>query len=107
LNAYTIQYDDGFWQDIKNVINWYDAISPDIGDRFLEEFWFAESRIADNPNAFSKVTHSGFRRVLLKKSPYKIYFKVEDKTIFVVALIHQRQLLHFLQQLNFSLIHLN
>ncbi len=53
MNAYTIHYDDGFWQDIKNVINWYDAISPDIGDRFLEEFWFAESRIADNPNAFS------------------------------------------------------
>ncbi len=48
MNAYTIQYDDGFWQDIKNVINWYDAISPDIGNSFLEEFWFAESRIADN-----------------------------------------------------------
>ncbi len=28
LNAYTIQYDDGFWQDIKNVINWYDANVP-------------------------------------------------------------------------------
>ena len=88
MNAYTIQYDDGFWQDIKNVINWYDAISPDIGERFLEEFWFAESRIAHNPNAFSKVTHSGFRRVLLKKSPYKIYFKVKDKAIFIVGLIH-------------------
>ncbi len=88
MNAYTIQYDDGFWQDIKNVINWYDAISPDIGNSFLEEFWFAESRIADKPNAFSKGTHSGFRRVLLKKSPYKIYFKVKDKTVFIVALIH-------------------
>ncbi len=28
VDAYTIQYDDSFWQDIKNVINWYDAISP-------------------------------------------------------------------------------
>jgi plasmid stabilization system protein ParE len=73
---------------IGSVINWYDAISPDIGDRFLEEFWFAESRIADNPNAFSKVTRGGFRRLVLKKSPYKIYFRVKDKTVFIVALIH-------------------
>jgi hypothetical protein len=69
VNAYTIQYDDGFWQGIKNVINWYDAISPDIGNSFLEGSGLQNQEllitlmlsvklpIADSEESFSKNLH--------------------------------------------------
>jgi hypothetical protein len=88
VHAYTIRYTDAFWQDIKDVINWYDAISPGLTNRFLDEVWFAESRLSLNPNAFRKVTHSGFRKISLKKFPYKMFFRTEEQTVFILALIH-------------------
>ena len=88
MPAYEIQYDDSFWQDIKDIINWYDAFSQNLTNRFLDEVWFAELRIATNPNAFRKISHSEFRRASLKKFPYKIFFSTENKTVFVIAIIH-------------------
>ena len=88
MQLYNIEYDDGFWQDIKDIINWYDAISLNLTNRFLDEVWFAESRISLNPNAFRRVSHSGFRKIPLKKFPYKIFFRTKGKTVFVIAIIH-------------------
>jgi toxin ParE1/3/4 len=88
VHAYTIEYTNAFWQDIKDVINWYDVLSTNLTNRFLNEIWFAESRISLNPTAFRKVTRSGFRKISLKKFPYKIFFRTEEKTVFILALIH-------------------
>jgi toxin ParE1/3/4 len=88
VHVYSIEYTDAFWQDIRDAINWYDAIATNLTNRFLDEVWFAESRISLNPNAFRKVTHSGFRKISLEKFPYKLFFRIEEQTIFVIALIH-------------------
>ncbi|MEP6583832.1 MAG: type II toxin-antitoxin system RelE/ParE family toxin [Ginsengibacter sp.] len=84
-----IVYTETFWDDIKEVIHKYDTVSINLGDRFLDQIWFAEARIQANPHAFSKITKSGFRRCLLRKFPYKIFFRIKENKIIVIALIHK------------------
>ena len=88
LPGYSIKYDDGFWADIQNVIDWYDSISLQVCNKFLDQFWFTELRLKENPFAFRKVDKTGFRRIVLKQFPYKLYFRIDQTTIFVIALIH-------------------
>jgi mRNA-degrading endonuclease RelE of RelBE toxin-antitoxin system len=88
LRRYVVKYDEAFWQDLKEVIDWYDEFSKEVTDKFLAQFSFAESRIKENPLAFGKVSKMGFRRIKLRRFPYKMYFKVEANTVFVIALIH-------------------
>ncbi len=84
-----IIYTEEFWDDIKDVIYKYDTISINLGNKFLDQIWFAEERIYSNPHAFSKITKSGFRRCLLRKFPYKIFFRIKENKIMVIALIHK------------------
>ncbi len=89
MRIYEIVYTEEFWGDIKDALYKYETISIHLGNKFLDQIWFAQARIYSNPQAFSKITKSGFRRCLLKGFPYKIFFRIKENKIVVIALIHQ------------------
>lgn len=84
---YSLQYDYEFLTDIKNITDWYDEINTEITDKFLNELWLVINIIGENPFAFVKVTKD-FHRTLLETFPYKLYYKIVEDNIFLVALIH-------------------
>lgn len=88
MEKFTIKYSYDFWDDLKQVIGWYDAVSKDVSNKLLDEIWFAENKLINNPYAFRKVNNKGFRRILVTHFKYNIYFKIINDVVIVIALIH-------------------
>ena len=66
---------------------WYEDKAKGLGEEFLRTFYACVNEIPRNPLLYSKV-HNEFRRLLLRRFPYAIYFRIEDKKIIVFGLIH-------------------
>jgi plasmid stabilization system protein ParE len=66
---------------------WYDGKAPGLGEEFLRVFYACAEELARNPEIYQKV-HRDFRRRLLRRFPYAIYFRIEDDRVVVFGLFH-------------------
>jgi plasmid stabilization system protein ParE len=78
-------------EDLSAIAKHYEEISALLKERLREAVLKAETDLLRNPFAFSKVSFKDFRRIILKKFPYKIIYRVEDEKIHVFAVLHQRR----------------
>ena len=76
--------------DIEDAISWYDRQRPALGTEFLEAVNAALAAIADNPR-LAPVVQRNTRRMLLRRFPYGIYYRVYTDMIVVVACMHGRR----------------
>ena len=74
-------------EDIIGGYVWYEAKSQGLGEDFLRMFYAGVSEILWNPLLCPKV-YNEFRRRLLRRFPYAIYFTIEDEQIIVFGLFH-------------------
>ncbi len=88
LPAYTIGYSDESVEDLKAIVQHYTEISPAIVYRFQDALLKAEADMLRNPFAFSKVGYKDFRRIIIKRFPYKMTFRIEKNSIQVFCVIH-------------------
>ena len=75
-------------QDIREARGWYRKISPVLADDFLRAVDDAIKLASERPLAFQRV-HRTFRRVLLHRFPYALFYDVQEQAIIVVAVLHQ------------------
>ncbi|PYQ26042.1 MAG: hypothetical protein DMF56_25695 [Acidobacteria bacterium] len=75
-------------RDIRDARIWYRKISPLLGDRFLDAVDSAIARAKDQPLAY-QIVHRTFRRLLLHRFPYALFFHAAEDRIVVVAVLHQ------------------
>ena len=73
--------------DLKEASRWYEGEQEGLGGRFEETFFQALSIAAGNPETFLKA-HGEFRRILLKRFPYALYFRIQENTVVFVLLFH-------------------
>ena len=73
--------------DIESAFEWYRQQSPTAALRFLVAIDEALDSLCEQPERFP-VVPGALRRTLLRRFPYAIYFKVYDRTISVVGVIH-------------------
>ncbi|MEI6127167.1 MAG: hypothetical protein WCQ99_11510, partial [Pseudomonadota bacterium] len=66
---------------------WYEKKSKGLGDEFLRIFYACTTEIQHNPLLYRKI-YKNFRRRLLKRFPYSIYFKLDKRNIVVSGLFH-------------------
>jgi hypothetical protein len=66
---------------------WYEGKSPGLGEEFLRIFYACAGELPRNPLLNPKV-YKEFRRRLLRRFPYAVYFMVEDDQIVVSGLFH-------------------
>jgi plasmid stabilization system protein ParE len=66
---------------------WYEDKVRGLGDEFLRVFYACAAEIPRNPLLYGKV-HGEFRRRLMRRFPYGIYFRVEEDTVIVFGLFH-------------------
>jgi plasmid stabilization system protein ParE len=76
-------------EDIVEAAAWYEARAPGLGDQLIDEILNATGRAEKNPELFRVVYREGnIRRVLTGRFPYRIFFSVADKTLYVHAVLH-------------------
>ncbi|MEK6700552.1 MAG: type II toxin-antitoxin system RelE/ParE family toxin [Nitrospirota bacterium] len=66
---------------------WYETKSPGLGDEFLRMFYACAGDIPRHPLLYQKA-HGEFRRCLLRRFPYAIYFIIHNDQIIVAGLFH-------------------
>ncbi len=85
--TYTLRFLPEVEDDAISGYSWYETKSPGLGEEFLRMFYACASDIPHNPRLYKKV-YSEFRRCLLRRFPYAIYFIIEKDLIVVTGLFH-------------------
>jgi plasmid stabilization system protein ParE len=73
--------------EVIAAFEWYLARSPVAAEQFLEAVDDAMSRIEEAPDRHP-IIRGRLRRVLLRRFPYAVYYKVYRSSISVVGVIH-------------------
>ncbi len=74
-------------QDVIAAYVWYEEKAPGLGEELLRMFYACAREIPRNPLLYAKV-YCQFRRRLLRRFPYAIYFRIEGSEIIVFGLFH-------------------
>ncbi len=73
--------------DLRGSYQWYERQSEGLGYELLDEIESSYEAIIDFPEAWSPFLY-GFRRYLLSRFPYSIIYKIEEKMIYIIAIMH-------------------
>lgn len=74
--------------DIAEAIAWFRERSPELPERFRLELERVYSRILDYPEIYP-IVYKRFRRALLRKFPYSVFYIVDPATLLIVGVVHQ------------------
>jgi len=74
-------------EDLHAAAGWYDAQQPGLGDAFVRSVEASFARIRRLPRAFP-ATASGVHSALLRRFPYAVLFRIQEKRIEVIAVWH-------------------
>jgi plasmid stabilization system protein ParE len=70
--------------------NWYKGKSLQLGLDFISEIERSISLAAENPLHYELI-HKEIRRIVAKRFPFSVYFRVEAKRIVVLAVFHGKR----------------
>ena len=74
--------------DIVEAISEFGDISSTLSERFKEELERVYSYIGEYPEIYPTV-YRNFRRGLLRRFPYSVFYIVEKSFVVVVGVVHQ------------------
>ncbi len=74
------------------AMDWYNQESPGLGMELMQEFFGRLKDLRENPQRFS-IVFKPYRRLLLKRFPYKIVFAIDEKRkrVLVAVLWHVKR----------------
>lgn len=67
--------------------SWYEQKSAGLGEEFLRVFYACANETARTPFQYPEV-HRDFRRRLLRRFPYALYYRIQDGEVVVSGLFH-------------------
>lgn len=73
--------------DLREAHEWYETQRPGLGDEFLVSIAEALTRLESDPERFP-IYFRGFRRVLTKRFPYRLFFQTAGETVIVFRILH-------------------
>ena len=85
--TYTLHFLPEVEDDVIDGYFWYEEKAIGLGEEFLRLFYANSSEITSNPLIYRKV-YRDFRRRLMRRFPYAIYFKISGNEIIVFGLFH-------------------
>lgn len=74
-------------QDLAEAAAWYEEHKGGLGSDFLDEVLSTLTSVAETPQMFPDV-HRNTRRALIHRFPFGLYYRVEEATIIVIAVMH-------------------
>jgi plasmid stabilization system protein ParE len=75
-------------RDLREAKAWYRNISRELGNDFVRRIDDAIALVQERPLAFQIVQRT-FRRILLHRFPYALFYHASESRIVVVAVLHQ------------------
>jgi plasmid stabilization system protein ParE len=85
--TYNLRFLPEVEEDVISGFVWYEGKSLGLGEEFLRIFYACASELPRNPLLYPKV-YNEFRRRLLRRFPYAIYYIVQDFQVVVFGLFH-------------------
>ena len=85
--TYVLRFLPEVQEDAMAAYAWYEEKAQGLGDEFLRTFYACANEIARTP-LISPLVHQEFRRRLLRRFPYAVYFRIEDEEIVIFGLFH-------------------
>ena len=73
--------------DLAVARDWYESRALGLGEDFLRMAYATFSELNEFPEKH-KIVHNGFRRALLRRFPYSVYYLVTCDTITVYGVFH-------------------
>jgi plasmid stabilization system protein ParE len=86
--TYRLLYRPEAVADIDGIYGWYEAQRPGLGNEFRAALTEIEGLLTASPGSFPEIRR-GIRRVLLRRFPYTVYFRIQPDLVEVWACIHQ------------------
>lgn len=77
-------------RDLTEGRDWYEAQVPGLGGDFLTEVARVMNLLAADPER-PPLYYRGFRRVLLRRFPYKVFYRAEGGRVIVFRVLHGRR----------------
>ena len=85
--SYSLSFRPEVEVDVITSYFWYEDKAKGLGEEFLRVFYACAVDIPHNPLLYRKV-YKDFRRRLLRRFPYAIYFRIEEQQVVVFGLFH-------------------
>jgi plasmid stabilization system protein ParE len=77
-------------EEFDEAVDWYEQQSAGLGVEFLNRVEEALDRISATPEPYS-IVFQEMRRIVVRKFPYLIYYRVEPEQIVVLAIFHNKR----------------
>jgi plasmid stabilization system protein ParE len=77
-------------QDLASARDWYDQKRAGLGDEFLDAIALAIRELEREPE-LHHLYYRNFRRVLLRRFPYKIFYQIIGERIVIFRVLHAKQ----------------
>ena len=89
MKKYKIVFSPKALNDIEEAVNYYNELSPGLGNRFLTDFNLIYKAIDLNP-LFASVKYDDVRVAGLKKFPFSIHYNVNkiNQVVTIVAVFN-------------------
>ncbi len=76
--------------DLREARGWYETQRSGLGAEFLAEIDATIQILMRDPQRHP-VYYRGFYRVLARRFPYKVFYRLEDDRIIVFRILHARR----------------
>lgn len=89
MTRYAIKYSPQSLTDHEESTNYYNNISPGLGNKFLDDYISVYKANALNPS-FSSVKYANIRCAAFKKFPFSVHyeFNKSKKTVLIIAVFN-------------------
>lgn len=78
-------------EDVSRIINWYAQNSPDDLQIIAKGIWDTAQSLSRLPNRGRRGELEGTREILVPRLPYMLVYKVLDKNVAILRVLHQHQ----------------
>ena len=77
-------------EELEAIAQYYDAERAGLGRAFIAEVRRARQRVQEHPLA-SAVERSEVRSRAVARFPYRIYYRVRENELLIIAIAHRRR----------------
>jgi plasmid stabilization system protein ParE len=73
--------------DLSDAYDWYETQRIGLGDDFLQRIDACVQGVLRQPEMYG-IIHKGYRRALVRRFPYAIFYEYENNTVTVYGVFH-------------------
>ena len=76
--------------DLQDARSWYESQRSGLGDELLVEVRSVMRLLEEQPER-RPLYYNGFRRLITRRFPYKIFYRIEGDCVIVFRILHAKR----------------